>query len=133
MVPGILVILLTMVGSNLAAINIVKEKEIGTIEQINVTPIKKFHFILGKLLPFWILGLVILTIGLTIARLVYGIVPVGSLLTIYAFAAVFLIAVLGMGLLVSTFANTQQQAMLLSFFIMMVFILMGGLFTSIDS
>jgi ABC-2 type transport system permease protein len=54
MVPGILVILLTMVGSNLAAINIVKEKEIGTIEQINVTPIKKFHFILGKLLPFWI-------------------------------------------------------------------------------
>jgi ABC-2 type transport system permease protein len=75
MVPGILVILLTMVGTNLAAVNIVKEKEIGTIEQINVTPIKKFHFILGKLLPFWILGLVVLTIGLTIARLAYGIIP----------------------------------------------------------
>jgi ABC-2 type transport system permease protein len=133
MVPGILVILVTMVGAFLSALNIVKEKEVGTLEQINVTPIRKYQFVLGKLIPFWILGLVILTIGLTIARLVYGIVPEGSLLTIYAFAAVFLIAVLGMGLLVSTFANTQQQAMLLSFFIMMIFILMGGLFTSIDS
>jgi ABC-2 type transport system permease protein len=133
MVPGILVILVTMVGAFLSALNIVKEKEVGTLEQINVTPIHKYQFVLGKLIPFWILGLIILTIGLTIARLVYGIVPVGSLLTIYAFAAVFLIAVLGMGLLVSTFASTQQQAMLLSFFIMMVFILMGGLFTSIDS
>ena len=87
MVPGILVILLTMVGTNLAAINIVKEKEIGTIEQINVTPIKKFHFVLGKLIPFWILGLVVLTIGLTIARVAYGIIPAGSFLTIYVFAA----------------------------------------------
>ncbi|HEX5167950.1 MAG TPA: ABC transporter permease [Cyclobacteriaceae bacterium] len=133
MVPGILVILVTMVGGFLSALNIVKEKEVGTLEQINVTPIKKHQFILGKLIPFWILGLIVLTIGLTIARLVYGIIPVGSLFTIYAFAAVYLIAVLGMGLLVSTFANTQQQAMLLSFFMMMVFILLGGLFTSIDS
>ncbi|HET6721616.1 MAG TPA: ABC transporter permease [Chitinophagaceae bacterium] len=133
MVPGILVILLTMVGSNLAAVNIVKEKEIGTIEQINVTPIKKFHFILGKLLPFWLLGLVVLTIGLTIARLAYGIIPVGSFLTIYVFAAVYLLAVLGLGLLISTYSVNQQQAMLLSFFLMMIFILLGGLYTSIDS
>ncbi len=133
MVPGILVILLTMVGSNLAAINIVKEKEIGTIEQINVTPIKKFHFVLGKLLPFWILGLVVLTIGLTIARLAYGIIPAGSFLTIYVFAAVYLLAVLGLGLLISTYSVNQQQAMLLSFFLMMIFILLGGLYTSIDS
>src|SRR6187431_2513313 len=133
MVPGILVILLTMVGSNLAAINIVKEKEIGTIEQINVTPIKKFHFVLGKLLPFWILGLVVLTIGLTIARVAYGIIPAGSFLTIYVFAAVYLLAVLGLGLLISTYSVNQQQAMLLSFFLMMIFILLGGLYTSIDS
>jgi len=133
MVPGILVILLTMVGSNLAAINIVKEKEIGTIEQINVTPIKKFHFILGKLIPFWILGLLVLTIGLTIARLAYGIIPAGSFLTIYVFAAVYLLAVLGLGLLISTYSVNQQQAMLLSFFLMMIFILLGGLYTSIDS
>ncbi len=133
MVPGILVILLTMVGTNLAAINIVKEKEIGTIEQINVTPIKKYHFVLGKLIPFWILGLVVLTIGLTIARLAYGIVPAGSFLTIYVFAALYLLAVLGLGLLISTYSVNQQQAMLLSFFLMMIFILLGGLYTSIDS
>jgi ABC-2 type transport system permease protein len=133
MVPGILVILLTMVGTNLTAINIVKEKEIGTIEQINVTPIKKYHFILGKLIPFWIIGLFVLTIGLTIARLAYGIIPAGSFLTIYIFAAVYLLAVLGLGLLISTYSVNQQQSTLLSFFLMMIFILLGGLYTSIDS
>jgi len=133
MVPGILVLLLTMVGSNLTAINIVKEKEIGTIEQINVTPVKKYHFILGKLIPFWCLGLVVFTIGFIIAWLVYGIVPVGSFFTIYFFAAVYLLAVLGLGLLISTYANNQQQAMLISFFIMMIFVLLSGLYTSIDS
>ena len=133
MVPGILVILVTMVGAFLSALNIVKEKEVGTIEQINVTPIRKYQFILGKLIPFWVLGLIILTIGLLISRIIYGIVPTGSLFTIYIFAAVYLLAVLGMGLLVSTVSNTQQQAMLLSFFLMMIFILLGGLYTSIDS
>ena len=133
MVPGILVLLVTMVGSFLAALNIVKEKEIGTIEQINVTPVKKYHFILGKLIPFWVLGLLILTIGLLIAFVAYGIKPAGSFLTIYAFAAVYLLAVLGLGLLVSTYCNTQQQAMLISFFLMMIFILLGGLYTPIES
>lgn len=133
MVPGILVILLTMVGTFLTAINIVKEKEIGTIEQINVTPIKKAHFILGKLIPFWVLGLLILTIGFLVTWLAYGILPAGSFLTIYSFAAVYLLAVLGLGLLVSTMAGTQQQAMLISFFLMMVFILLSGLYTSIES
>jgi ABC-2 type transport system permease protein len=133
MVPGILVVLLTMVGASLSALNIVKEKEIGTIEQINVTPIRKYHFILGKLIPFWVIGLIILTIGLTIARVAYGIIPLGSLFVIYCFAALYLLAVLGLGLLISTFTNNQQQAMLISFFMMMVFILLGGLYTSIDS
>jgi ABC-2 type transport system permease protein len=133
MVPGILVILVTMVGSFLASLNIVKEKEIGTIEQINVTPVKKYQFILGKLIPFWVLGLIVLSIGMLIARVAYGIIPAGSLFTIYVFAAVYLLAVLGLGLLVSTFTSNQQQAMLISFFMMMVFILLGGLYTSIDS
>ncbi len=105
MVPGILVLLLTMVGTNLTAVNIVREKEIGTIEQINVTPINKYHFILGKLIPFWILGLVVLTIGFGISAFVYGIIPVGSFVTIYVFAAVYLLAVLGLGLLLSTFSS----------------------------
>jgi ABC-2 type transport system permease protein len=133
MVPGILVILVTMVGSFLASLNIVKEKEIGTIEQINVTPVKKYQFILGKLIPFWILGLLVLSIGLLISRIAYGIMPAGSFLTIYVFAAVYLLAVLGLGLLISTFTGNQQQAMLISFFMMMVFILLSGLYTSIDS
>ncbi|RTL60186.1 MAG: ABC transporter permease [Sphingobacteriales bacterium] len=133
MVPGILVILLTMVGANLTAINIVKEKEIGTIEQINVTPVKKYHFILGKLIPFWVLGLVVLTMGLTVARVAYGIIPTGSFFTIYVFAAVYLLAILGLGLLISTYSVNQQQSMLLSFFLMMIFVLLGGLYTSIDS
>src|SRR4029079_13616218 len=107
----------TIGGSNLAAINIVKEKEIGTIEQINVTPIKKYHFILGKLIPFWIIGLLVLTIGLGISRVMYGIIPSGSFVTIYLFAAVYLLALLGLGLLLSTYASNQQQAMLISFFI----------------
>ena len=133
MVPGILVILVTLVGSFLASLNIVKEKEIGTIEQINVTPIKKYQFILGKLIPFWALGLIVLAIGLCISWLFYGIVPAGSLLVIFGFAAVYLLAVLGLGLLISTYTSNQQQAMLISFFLMMIFILLGGLYTSIDS
>ena len=133
MVPGIMVVLLTMVGSFLTALNIVKEKEVGTIEQINVTPIRKYHFILGKLIPFWVLGLFVLTLGLLVGRVIYGIVPMGNIALIYLFAAVYLPAILGLGLLVSNISQTQQQAMLLSFFLMMIFILMGGLYTSIDS
>ena len=133
MVPGILAILVTMVGGFLTALNIVKEKEVGTIEQINVTPIKKYQFILGKLIPFWILGNVVFTLGLIVAWLVYGIVPLGSLWLLYGFIAVYLLAVSGFGLLISTFCDSQQQAMFVMFFFMMIFILMGGLFTSIDS
>ena len=79
MVPGILVMLVTIIGSSFAANNIVREKEMGTIEQINVSPIKKTQFILGKLIPFWMLALTVLTMGLLIARFVYGIVPRGAL------------------------------------------------------
>ena len=125
MVPGILVILVTMVGSFLAALNIVKEKEIGTIEQINVTPVKKYQFILGKLIPFWVLGLIILSIGMLIARVAYGIIPAAVFLLFMFLLQFILLAVLGLGLLVSTFTSTQQQAMLISFFMMMVFICLG--------
>lgn len=133
MVPGILVVLVTMVGSFLTALNIVKEKEVGTIEQINVTPIHKYQFILGKLIPFWVLGLTTLSIGLVLEWIFYGIAPLGNVGTIYAFAAVYLLGVLGLGLLISTYSQTQQQAMLISFFLIMIFILLGGLYTSIES
>jgi ABC-2 type transport system permease protein len=134
MVPGILAVLVTMIGGYMSALNIVKEKEIGTIEQINVTPIRKHHFIIGKLVPFWILGMVVFSMGLfIIARLVYGIIPLGNLLVVYAFLAVYLVAILGFGLLISTYSNTQQQAMTVAFFFVMIFMLMSGLFTSLDS
>jgi ABC-2 type transport system permease protein len=133
MVPGILAILVTMVGSFLASLNIVSEKEIGTIEQINVTPIKKWEFILGKLIPFWVLGMITMTIGMIVAFVIFRIIPSGSYLTIYAFAAVFLLSVLGIGLLISTFTDSQQQATLFAFFFMMVFVLLSGLYTPVDS
>lgn len=133
MVPGILVILVTMVGSYMCALNIVKEKELGTVEQINVTPIKKHHFLLGKLIPFWIIGIIVFTIGLFgVGRLVYGVVSAGSMWLLYGYLSLYLIAVLGIGLLISTYSSNQQQAMSLSFFIMMIFILMSGLFTPIE-
>lgn len=133
MVPGILVMLLTMIGSSFASNNIVREIEMGTIEQINVSPIRKVHFILGKLIPFWLLSMAILTLGLMIARVVYGIVPLGHYYTIYVFAGVYLFSVLGLGLLMSTYAQTQQQSMLVSFFITMIFNLMSGLYTPVES
>jgi ABC-2 type transport system permease protein len=133
MVPGILAILVTMIGGFLSALNIVKEKEVGTIEQINVTPIKKHQFILGKLLPFWILGNVVFSIGLVVSYVVYGIVPLGNIGVLYTFLSLYLMTVLGFGFLVSSFSETQQQAMFIMFFFMMVFILMGGLFTPIES
>lgn len=133
MVPGILAILVTTIGGFLSALNIVKEKEVGTIEQVNVTPIKKYVFIAGKLIPFWILGNVVFTIGLLVARWVYGIVPEGNLFVLYGFLWLYLLAVLGFGLLISTFSETQQQAMFFMFFFNLIFILLGGLFTPIDS
>lgn len=133
MVPGILVLLLTLVGMNLTAINLVREREIGTIEQVNVSPIRKYQFILGKLIPQFLLGMLALTMGLLIARVVYGITPAGGYGPIYLFAMVYMLAVLGIGMIVSNHAATQQQAMLVSFFIMMIFVLMSGLYTSIDS
>jgi len=133
MVPGVLVLLVTLVGFLLTAINVVKEKEDGTIEQLNVSPIKKYQFILGKLIPFWILGNIVLSVGFIISYVVYGIYPAGSYLLIYLFAAIYLIGLLGFGLFVSTLAETQQQAMFISYFFMTIFILLGGLFAPIDN
>lgn len=133
MVPGILVLLLTLIGGFITALNIVREKEIGTIEQINVTPVRKWQFILGKLIPFWLVGMIVFTIGLAVMYVVYGIFPQGSFALLYLFAAVYLVALLGFGLLISTFAETQLQAMFIAFFFMMIFMLMSGFFTSTDS
>jgi ABC-2 type transport system permease protein len=129
----VLVLLVTIIGFMLSGMNVVREKEIGTIEQINVTPIKKYQFITGKLLPFWILALFELAFGLTIGKLLFDIPLVGNLGLVFLVASVYLLVILGIGLFVSTVTNTQQQAMFVSFFFMMIFILMSGLFTSVES
>ena len=113
--------------------NVVRERELGTIEQINVTPIKKYQFIIGKLLPFLFIGLFDLALGLAFAKLLFNIPMVGSLWLVFAFCVVNIIAILGVGLFISTTANTQQQAMFVAFFFMMIFLLMGGLFTPLES
>lgn len=133
MLPGILVILVTIMGMALSAISFVKEKEIGTIEQINVTPIRKYQFLAGKLLPFWIIALFELAFGLTIGRIFFDIPIRGSLFLLFSFSSVYLLAVMGIGLFFSTITRTQQQIMLLFFFFNIVFILMSGIFTPVES
>lgn len=133
MVPGILVILVTVIGVFLSGMNVVREKELGTIEQINVTPIKKYQFIVGKLLPFWIIALFELAFGMIIAKLLFDIPIVGSLWLIFLTASLYLLVALGMGLFISTITNTQQQVMFISWFFLLVFILMSGIFTSTDN
>lgn len=133
MVPGILVMLVTMITLFLSGMNIVREKEIGTLEQINVTPIKKYQFIIGKLFPFLILGLVLLTVGLIIAKLLFHIPIVGSILLMYGYTIIYILVILGIGLFISNYTDTQQQAMFIAWFFMVIFILMSGLFTPIES
>ena len=133
MAPGILAELTALLTIVLTAMNTVREREIGTIEQINVTPIKKWEFILGKLVPFLCLGLVLLTVGLIASKLIFDIPIRGNIGLIFAYAVVNLICVLGFGLLISNFAETQQQAIFVAFFFVLIFVLMCGLFTPIDS
>ena len=133
MVPGILVLLVTMITLFLSGMNIVREKEIGTLEQINVTPIKKSQFIIGKLFPFWVIGLGLLTVGLVLAKLLFSIPIIGSLILLYFYTSIYILVILGIGLFISNFTDTQQQAMFIAWFFMVIFILMSGLFTPIES
>jgi ABC-2 type transport system permease protein len=133
MVPGILVQLVTMVGTLLTALNVVREKELGTLEQLNVTPVTRGQFIAAKLIPLWSLGLVALTIGMLVARFAFHVPMRGSVLLVFGTASVYLLAALGVGLLVSTMVSTQQQAMFVTFFIVLVYLLMSGLFTPVRS
>ncbi len=133
MVPGILGEIVALIICFLTALNIVREREIGTIEQLNVTPIQKWQFILGKLLPFWLLSLVMMTIGLTVGKLVFDIPMLGNLWLVFGYTAAFTPCMLGLGFLISNFADSQQQAMFTAWFFLIIFILMCGLFTPVES
>lgn len=132
-VPGILALLVTIVGMSMMALNAVKEKERGTIEQLNVTPMSRTQYALAKTVPFFLIGLVQFSIGLALARLVYGIQVSGSVGVLYGIIALYLVGLLFLGFVVSNVSQTQVQSIFFSFFIMMVLILMSGLFTPVES
>ncbi len=133
MLPGVLGVLVLAIGFILAGLNLVKEKESGTIEQINVTPVRKFHFIIAKMVPFLIIGLIDLALGLIIGKLTFNIPFEGSIALLFLCSAIFMVAVLGLALFVSTFSNTQQQFMFTAFLFIIIFILMSGIFTPLES
>ncbi|MCL1974182.1 MAG: ABC transporter permease [Bacteroidetes bacterium] len=133
MIPAIMVMLLTLICGFLPALNIVGEKEVGTIEQMNVTPVSRFAFIIAKLIPYWIVGILIFTLCFIVAAWVYGLTPAGSFLTIYFFAAIYILVVSGIGLIISNHSTTLQQAMFVMFFCLVVMLLISGLFTPISS
>ncbi len=132
MIPGFMVLLLTIICGILPALNIVMEKENGTIQQINVTPVSRIGFILAKLIPFWIVGLVVMIISVTVTYLIYGLWPAGSILAILFSAIVFIFSVSGLGIIISNYSENMQQASFLVMFFILILILLGGMFTPVS-
>jgi ABC-2 type transport system permease protein len=133
MVPGILVLLLTMITMFLTTINVVREKEMGTMEQVLVTPVTSFELIVGKVLPFAILGFALFNVGLLAAGLIFGIWLKGNLLLLYALSLVYMLTTLGLGIFISTIAASQQQAMFFAWFFSIFAILLSGFFVPIEN
>lgn len=133
MVPGIIVSLITIIATLVTAQNVARERELGTLEQLHVTPLTRAQFMAGKLLPGWLLGMALFVGAMALGRAVFGIPVRGNPLIVVAGAAVYLVVALGIGLLVSTVTRTQQQTMFVSFFILTLYLLMSGLFTPLES
>lgn len=128
-VPGILVILVTLIGCYVTALNLVREKEIGTIEQVNVTPIRRWQFLLGKMIPFWLLGMTEFMVGLVIMKFVFGISVQGSAPLLLGLTAIYLFVMLGLGFFISSVSENQLQSMFIVLFLFIVFVLLSGVFT----
>lgn len=120
MVPGIVALLLMLITLILTSLAVVKEKEIGTLEQLVVTPINPYQLILGKLIPFIILAFAAIIIVLTVMTIIFGIVVKGSILFLFISSFVYILSMLGLGLFISTISKTQQQAMMLAIFLLMM-------------
>lgn len=133
MIPGLMGMLLILIVGFLPALNIVGEKEKGTIEQMNVTPVGRGDFILSKLIPYWAVGLAILAYAMLLAWAIYGFWPKGSLAALFLFASVFVLLVSSLGIIVSNYSDTTQQAALVMFFFLIIFVLMSGLITPVSS
>ena len=133
MIPALMSMLMMMLCGFLPALNIVAEKESGTIEQINVTPVKKWAFILAKLIPYWVVGIIVLTICFALSWAVYGITPKGSVALLYLISALLALTFSGFGLIVSNYSNTMQQAIFVMWFFVVCMMLLSGLFTPVRS
>lgn len=133
MIPALMIILFILICGFLPALSIVGEKESGTIEQINVTPVSRLTFILAKLCTYWIIGLFVLTIAMIVAKLVYGLSPEGAIGGIFLGAILFILTISGFSLTIANFSETMQQTMFVMFFFIMIFMLMSGLLTPIES
>ena len=133
MIPGIVVVLITIISLMLAAVNLVREKELGTLEQLMVTPLKRYQLLLGKIIPFLILTFIEMTVVMTAAQLIFAVKVEGSYLLLGFLAFLFLFTTLGIGIFVSTITTTQQQAMFVAWFLMVFMLLMGGFFIPIEN
>ena len=133
MIPALMIMLMVMVGGFLPALNLVSEKELGTIEQINVTPVSRLTFTLSKLIPFWVICLLELALCMTLALLVYGLPVAGSVGAIFLAALLFIIVMSSIGVIIANLSETMQQTMFLMLFIVLSFILLSGLMTPIES
>ena len=133
MIPALMVVLLIIICGFLPTLNLVSEKESGTIETMNVTPVDRFTFVLSKLLPFWVVGLVVVSVGMFVGWVVYGLAPVGGIWLIYLAAILFSLVMSGLGVTIANCSSTMLQAVFVMFACIMVFQLMGGLFTPVDS
>lgn len=133
MIPALMVMLLILICGFLPALNLVGEKETGTIEAMNVTPIGKFTFVLSKLIPYWLAGILVMCVSMVIGYLVYGLMPQGSLAAILLAAILFSLVMSGLGITIANNSSTLMQSIFLMFAIIMVFQLMSGLFTPVGS
>ena len=133
MIPAIIIILLLLLGGFLPALSIVGEKETGTIEQINVTPVKQSTFIIAKLIPWWIIGFIDVFLAMGVAWLVYGLWLVGTLGAIYLGALLFIVTMSGFGVMAANVTQNMIQTIFVMFFFVMIFMLMSGLLTPVSS
>ena len=133
MIPSLMAIVLLLMCGFLPTLNIVGEKESGTIEAVNVTPVRKRDFILAKMIPYWFIAMVVMTICFVLAWVVYGITSEGSLLLVYLISILMALVFSGLGLIVSNYNDTMQQAVFVMWFIVMNIILLSGLFTPVRS
>lgn len=133
MIPALMIMLMVMMCGFLPALNLVNEKETGTIEQINVTPTSRFAFTLAKLIPYWTIGLAVVSLAMLLSWLIYGLKPAGSIWAIYLASVLFILTMSGVGVIAANYSQTMQQTMFVMFFFIMIFILMSGLITPVDS